>query len=112
MEDGPAITKHIEDCMLLGLGISGAVNKLSALLAGAKFYNLGCSAFNIIEAERLKKTTEKTAHFKRKRSSSPSQQPTKKRKTFDAEEVKELDQYFRPRDRREQPTTKEIETFF
>ena len=47
MEDGPAVTKHIEECMLLGLGISGAVNKLSALLAGAKFYNPGCSVINI-----------------------------------------------------------------
>ena len=55
MEDGPAVTKHIEDCMLLGHGISGAMNKLSALLAGAKFYNPGCSAINIIKAERRKK---------------------------------------------------------
>ena len=112
MEDGPAVTKHIEDCMLLGLGISGAVNKLSALLAGAKFFNPGCSAINIIEAQRLKKTAEKTACFTTKRSCSPSQQPSKKRKTFNVEEVKELDEYFRLRDCREKPTTKEIETFF
>ena len=111
MEDGLAVTKHIKDCMVLGLGISGAVNKLSALLAAAKFHNPDCSAIRTIEAERLKRTTEKTEHFRRKRSLSPTQQPAKRRKAYNAEEEKELEAYFGLKDRREKPSTKEVEIF-
>ena len=81
------MTKYIEECMALGLCISGAVNKLTALFAAAKFYNPGSSAIKFIEAERQKRTAEKTAYFKTKGSLSPQ----RSRKVFDAAEVKELE---------------------
>ena len=110
MEDGSEMTKYIEECMVLGLGISGAVNKLTALLAAAKFYNPGSSAIKFIEAERQKRIAEKTAYFKRKRSISP-QQSSKRRKVFDSKEVEELEEYFGLKDHQEKPTSKEIQTF-
>ena len=58
---------------MLGLGISGAVNKLTALLAAAKFHNPDSSAIHHIEGERKKMTAEKASKLKQKRSPSPSQ---------------------------------------
>lgn len=73
MEDGPEMTKYIGECMVLGLGISGAVNKFTALLAAAKFHNPDSSAINHIEAERKKMSAEKTTLLKQRRSTSPLQ---------------------------------------
>ena len=71
MEDGSKMTRFIEDCMVLGLGISGAVNKLTALLAAAKFHNPDSSAIRHIEGERKKMSAEKASMLKRRRSPSP-----------------------------------------
>ena len=48
MEDGQEITAFIDDCIVLGLGINRAVNKLTALLAAAKFQNPDTPAIRII----------------------------------------------------------------
>ena len=80
MEEGSEVTAFIEECMVLGLGISGAVNKLTALLAAAKFQNPKCPAIQYIENERKKRCAEKTAQYKRKRTVSDSEQPNKRRK--------------------------------
>ena len=71
LEDGPEMTTCIEKCMVLGLRISGAVNKLTALLAAAKFYNPDTSAINHIEEKRKKMSAEKTTLLKQRRSTSP-----------------------------------------
>ena len=80
MEDGLDITGFVDECLLLGLSISGAVNKLTALLTAVKFQNPNSAAIHHIEEARKKRCTEKTARYKRKRTSSESDQPTKKRK--------------------------------
>ena len=82
MEDGEEIIAFIEECMALGLGISGGVNKLSALLAAAKFVNPSSPSIHRVEEKRKKMSTEKTALYKRKRTASSSdlEQQSKKRK--------------------------------
>ena len=83
MEDGEGIIAFIEECMALGLGISGGgVNKLSALLAAAKFVNLSSQSIRCVEEKRKKMSMEKTALYKRKRTASSSdlEQQNKKRK--------------------------------
>ena len=70
LEDGPEMTTYIEKCVVLGLGISG-VNKLTALLTAAKFYNRDSSAINHIEEKRKKMSAEKTTLLKQRRSTSP-----------------------------------------
>ena len=72
MEDGQEETAFIDDCIVLGLGISGAVNKLTALLAAAKFQNPESPAIRIIEEARKKRCAEKTAQYNRKRTASES----------------------------------------
>ena len=71
MEDGSGITRFIEECMALGLGISGAVNKLTALLAAAKFHNPDSSAIHHIEGERKQMSAKKASMLKQRRSPSP-----------------------------------------
>ena len=73
MEDGPEMTKYIEECMVLGLGIRGAVNKLTALLTAAKFYDPVSSAIDHIEKERKKMSAEKTSLLKQRKNTSESQ---------------------------------------
>ena len=70
MEDGSGITRFIEECMALGLGISGAVNKLTALLAAAKFHNPDSSAIHH-EGERKQMSAKKASMLKQRRSPSP-----------------------------------------
>lgn len=78
MEDGPEITAFIDECIELGLGVSGAVNKLSALLAAAKFQNPESPSIQVIEEARKKRCAQKTAQYKRKRTASDSEPPPKK----------------------------------
>ena len=80
IEDSSDVKAFVDECILLGLGISGAVNKLSALLAALKYYNPQSTAIKQIEESRRKRCAEKTALYKRKRSLSESEQPAKKRK--------------------------------
>ena len=60
MEDGPEMTKY-------------TVNKLTALLAAAKFYYPGNSAINHIEKKRKKMSAERTSLLKQRRNTSKSQ---------------------------------------
>lgn len=82
LEDGEHIIQFIDECMALGLGISGAVNKLTSLLAGAKFHRPQSAAVHRVEEERRKRSGEKTAQYKRKRTvdSSESEKQCKRRK--------------------------------
>ena len=51
----------IEECMALGLGISRGVNKLSALLAAAKFVNPSSPSIHRVE-ERRRRCQQKRLH--------------------------------------------------
>ena len=62
MENGQEVTAFIEECMELVLGICGVVNKLTALLAAARFHNPNSTAIQHIE-ERNKRCAEKTAQY-------------------------------------------------
>ena len=73
MEDGLGVTRFVEECMAMGLGISGAVNKLTSLLAAAKFHNQDSSAIHHIEGERKRLSAQKASMLKQRRSPSLSE---------------------------------------
>ena len=66
LEDFDRIKDHLENCVELGLGISGLVNKLTTFIAVLAHHNPSCDSLNKLRKYRTMKSSEKAAAMKRK----------------------------------------------